>query len=77
MFFDWNEDEWCSFDNYMIENLMFYLKNGLIKSDFKNLSVRKLSAATSHEFIEFCGLILGSRPNELLRVNEKIYMKNL
>ena len=77
LFSDWNEDEWCAFDNYMIENLMYYLNHGLVKSEFKNLSIRKLSAATSHEFIEFCGLILGSNPNELLRMNEKIYTKDL
>ena len=54
MFQDWTDDEWCIFDNYMIGNLQFYLNNGFIKSDFVNLKIRKLSAETCHEFIEWC-----------------------
>ena len=31
LFSEWSQEEWCIFDNYMVENLMFYLKNGFIK----------------------------------------------
>ena len=61
----------------MVENLMFYLTNGLIKADFKNLNVRKLGADTSHEFIEWCGLIGPETPNELIKFNEKVYKNEL
>tara|TARA_R110000737_G_scaffold109677_1_gene142648 strand:- start:146 stop:1033 length:888 start_codon:yes stop_codon:yes gene_type:complete len=77
LFAEWNQDEWCAFDNYMVENLMFYLTNGLIKADFKNLNVRKLGADTSHEFIEWCGLIGPETPNELIKFNEKVYKNEL
>jgi|TARA_B110000858_G_scaffold197875_1_gene261279 hypothetical protein len=77
LFAEWNQDEWCAFDNYMVENLMFYLTNGLIKADFKNLNVRKLGADTSHEFIEWCGLIGPENPNDLIRFNEKVYKNEL
>jgi hypothetical protein len=77
LFSEWNEDEWCAFDNYMVENLMFYLKNGLIKANFKNLTVRKLSADTCHEFIEWCGLVGTDNPNETIKYNEKIYKNDL
>jgi hypothetical protein len=54
-FADWNEDEWCLFDNYMTSCLQDYLSTGLMRSKFVNLKIRQLSAATSHDFIEWCG----------------------
>ena len=76
-FGDWNEKEWCAFDNYMIESLQLYLKNGLIKSEFVNLKIRKLSAETCHEFIEWCGLLTGTPGSDKLRFNEKLYKHEL
>ena len=76
MFGDWDDDEWCSFDNYMIECLQSYLDKGLIKSNFVNLEVRHLSAKTNHEFIEWCGIIDGT-PNPKLKTNKRIYMQVL
>ncbi len=76
MFGEWNEDEWCAFDNYMIENLMFYLKNGLIKGKFKNVDVNKLAINTNYDFALWCGII-GDRKNKMLRLNEKIYTNDL
>jgi hypothetical protein len=77
MFGDWHEDEWCTFDNYMITNLQTYLSHGLIKSSFVNLKIRQLSAETCHEFIEWCGLIEGTQPNLLLEPDKTIYMNEL
>ena len=71
-FGDWSDDEWCEFDNYMIACLQSYLTKGLVQSKFVNLKIRQLSAETSHDFIEWCGLINGSQPNEKLVVNTKI-----
>ena len=74
-FDDWDELEWSRFDNYMVGCLMKFLSNGLIKSDFVNLEIRQLSAATNHEFIEWCGL-LGDKHatgRELLRPNTRIH----
>jgi len=77
MFGDWDDDEWCDFDNYMISCLQMYMKDGLIKSEFVNLAIRKLSAETCHEFIEWCGLIDGSRPSELLTSNMRLRANEL
>jgi len=77
LFSEWDEDEWCAFDNYMVENLMFYLTNGLIKGKFKNKDIKTLGANTSHEFLEFCGLIGGYKMNDLLKFDEKIYKNDL
>ena len=77
MFSDWDDDEWCRFDNYMLENLQSYLKTGLVKSQFVNLKVRRLSAETCHEFIEWCGLLEGSEQNEILEFGAKIYKHHL
>jgi hypothetical protein len=80
MFSDWNEDEWCQFDMYMIKCLQKYLKNGLMKSKFVNLDIRKLSAETCHEFIEYCGLINGNKPTSLFSRfdnREIVYKKDI
>jgi hypothetical protein len=53
LFTDWNEHEWCIFDNYMISNLQKYLSKGFIKSPFKNLKARQFIASTNHDFFEF------------------------
>lgn len=76
MFGEWSEDEWCAFDNYMIENLMFYLKNGLIKGRFKNVDINKLAISTNYDFALWCGII-GERKNPMLRLNEKLYTNDL
>lgn len=77
LFEDWNDDEWCEFDNYMINCLCYYLKRGLVKSRFVNLKIRQLSAETSHEFIEWCGLINGTEGTQELLMNERIYKNQL
>lgn len=53
LFSDWDEEEWVRFDNYMIGNLMLYLKNGFVKSEFYNLEARKFIATTDHSFYEW------------------------
>ena len=77
MFDDWDEEEWCKFDNYMINNLKSYLNTGLIKSEFVNLKVRKLSAETCHEFIEWCGIVDGDTSNDRMKLNEVLYKQDL
>ena len=80
MFSDWNDDDWCQFDIYMIGCLQRYLSTGLVKSKFVNLDIRKLSAETSHEFIEYCGLINNNNPSNLMARflgYEAIYKKDL
>lgn len=62
-FGDWNDDDWCQFDNYMIGCLKSYLKTGLVKTKFVNLQIRQLSAETCHEFIEWVGLVDGGNEN--------------
>ena len=77
MFGEWNDDEWCSFDNFMIECLQLYLKDGLIKSEFVNLKIRRLSAETCHEFIEWCGILDDMPENKMLAKNTKIFKQDL
>lgn len=77
LFNDWDEEEWCKFDNYMINNLKSYLNTGLIKSTFVNLKVRKLSAETCHEFIEWCGMVDGNSHNDKMRLDEVLYKQDL
>jgi hypothetical protein len=77
MFGDWNDDDWCEFDNYMIGCLKGYLKTGLVKSKFVNLKIRQLSAETTHDFIEWCGLVDGQEKNMALMNNIRLYKNDL
>jgi hypothetical protein len=77
MFGDWDDDDWCMFDNYMIQCLQNYLTSGLLKSEFVNLKVRQLSAETCHDFIEWCGLLEGQEPNPLLQTGIRIYKQDI
>ena len=54
MFFDdWDDKEWARFDQYMINCLQYYLKNGLMTYEQKNLKLRKLINQTAFEFVEY------------------------
>lgn len=77
MFGDWNDDDWCEFDNYMIGCLSGYLHTGLVKSKFVNLKIRQLSAETAHDFIEWCGLVEGQPKNNTLEPGIRLYKNDL
>lgn len=77
MFGDWNDDDWCIFDNYMIRCLQNYLNTGLVKSKFVNLNIRQLGQATSNDFIEWCGLTSGSQPNEVLIIDQRLRVNDV
>jgi len=77
MFGDWNDDDWCEFDNYMIGCLSRYLHTGIVKSNFVNLKIRQLSAETSHDFIEWCGLVEGQPTNNTLETDTRLYKNEL
>jgi len=76
-FDDWDEQEWCFFDNYMTGCLQGYLNTGLVKSKFVNLKIRQLSAQTSHDFIEWCGLVEGHKRNHNLGTDVRMSMQDL
>ena len=70
-FEDWDRDEWCLFDSYMVNCLSSYMRTGLIESDFVNLKTRSLEASTCRDFIEWCG-VLSDEDNEHLQPNTKL-----
>ena len=77
MFGDWDDNEWCQFDNYMISNLQMYLEHGLLKSEFVNLKMKNLIRSTDHVFIEWCGIISGGKINDKLKPNSRIYKSEI
>jgi hypothetical protein len=77
MFSDWNDDDWCEFDNYMVNNLKSYLDTGLVKSRFVNLKIRQLSAETCHDFIEWCGLTDNTGRDIILQSGVRLYKNDL
>lgn len=77
MFGDWDDEEWAMFDNYMISCLQMYMSKGLVESKFVNLKIRQLSAETTHDFIEWCGLIDSNEENSMLAPDRKVYKQDL
>ena len=75
MFGEWDDDEWCQFDNYMISNLQLYLDKGLLKSEFVNLEVRKLGRKTTYDFMEWCG-ILNNTEKDKFEFDKRMYMND-
>jgi hypothetical protein len=53
LFEDWTVDEWARFDHFMINCLKYFLKNGLVVSEPKNLKLRKFINETCQEFYDF------------------------
>lgn len=53
MFVEWDDLEYLSFDNFIIECCQFYLNNGLIQQELINLPEKRLMAELSAEFSEF------------------------
>lgn len=77
LFDEWSEEEWCVFDNYMLKNLQGFLNTGFVKSEFRNLAIRQLSAATRHQFIEWLGLVEGTKATPLIKYNKRIQKDTL
>lgn len=77
MFGDWNDDDWREFDNYMIGCLQFYMKNGLVKAKFVNLTIRQLSAETCHDFIEWVGLVDNQEGHYNIQTHARYYKNEL
>lgn len=74
MFFDdWDSTEWLRFDNFMIDCLKYYLKNGLVKSDYHNLETRKFIKETSFEFYEWSQEVENIPINYRKAKNEMFY----
>ena len=59
MFTDWDDNQWCQFDNYMVHCIMTFLSQGLIKCDMINKPIKDLVVNTSFEFAEWMGVIGG------------------
>ena len=76
-FADWDTSDWCQFDNYMVTCLQGYLNTGLVESEFVTQGIRNLGAETSHEFIEWCGLVEGNEPNKALEPDNKLYKQDV
>jgi len=53
LFNDWDEQEWARFDNYMMECVSIYLREGLMPMATVNLKQRKLIDAIGTEMIMF------------------------
>ena len=67
LFDGWDDNEWNMFYSFMISCLRYYMENGLVKYEHKNLELRKLYKETATEFIEFMDdamLIVGERINK-------------
>lgn len=71
MFDDWNDTDFKNFDNYMVNCLQLFLKNGLINQNAKNIKLRKFIAETSIDFYEW---ILDAENFPINKRNDKAAM---
>lgn len=74
MFDDWSSDEWQKFDNFMIQCVQYYLKNGLQKQTHKNLEERKYITETSQDFHDWTKEV-GNLQFDTKLFNNEIYAK--
>lgn len=70
LFDDWNDEEMNLFDNFMVECLQLYLREGLIEFEQKNLKTRKFIKDTCQEFYEWC-------EDGNIQVNTRLYRTDL
>lgn len=76
LFNDWDSDEWCLFDSYMVNCLSSYMRTGLIESELVNGKYKAFVLETSEDFVEWCGVKSGEK-NPLLPVEEVIHLNKL
>jgi len=53
LFDDWSDEEFSRFDNFAINCVQYFLKNGLVKHDFHNLPERKFIRETNIDFVNW------------------------
>jgi hypothetical protein len=71
LFDDWDSLEWSRFDNFMINCIQYYLKNGLVENDFDNIDVRKFIKNTSFEFYEW------TKTHDVFGFNQRMSKKSM
>jgi hypothetical protein len=49
----WLDDDWNTFYSFMLDNIMLYLKKGLITYETKNVEANFLIQSTDEDFVEF------------------------
>jgi len=65
LFNEWDKSEWQKFDNYMVNCLQIYLRNGLIPCEFDNMALKKFIRNTRPEFHEF------TKDHDFITFNER------
>jgi hypothetical protein len=53
LFDSWQSEDWILFDNYMIQNLQKFLKNGLIESISINADIKRFIQSTNKDFYDW------------------------
>ena len=53
LFDQWTQEEWSYFDNYMIDNIKYYLEHGLYQTTGINSDIKKFIQNTCKEFYDF------------------------
>lgn len=76
-FSDWDEKEWCEFDNFMMYCICLYLKAGILETPPINLNRRKIIDNTCPEFVEFLDEKLKQRIIEFNKEYDKKTIYNM
>ena len=49
----WNDNQWCAFDNFMLNSCRIFLESGLPINEPKNVAYNRLLQATNEEFLSW------------------------
>jgi hypothetical protein len=69
LFYDWDDQEWSKFDNFMIECIQYYLKNGIVNYASVNLDEKRLMSEIGHDFYSWI--------NDNMKFNERMILKDM
>lgn len=53
LFDSWNREDWCAFDNYMVNNIKMFLNKGLTKSISINAESKRFIQSTTKDFFDW------------------------
>lgn len=77
LFDEWDDTDWAKFDAFIIHCIQLYLNKGLIVTQYENLKIRRLGAATCHEFIEWLGLTEDSEKINRIAIGQRVKLNDL
>lgn len=74
-FADWDVEEWSRFDNYMVECLQMFLRQGLPEQLTINLERKKLIQETNRDFVSWMDSLLKNNEVPATKISKEDFMR--